>query len=58
MEDITFTYYVSPTGNDTNSGTEEAPFRTLKRVCDLVGYSEVEAIVKVKRAEAKEVRIE
>ena len=30
------TYYVSPNGNDTNSGSISAPFRTIQRAADLV----------------------
>ena len=30
------TYYVAPTGNDTNPGTITAPLRTLQRARDIV----------------------
>jgi hypothetical protein len=30
------TFYVSPSGNDTNAGTITAPFRTVQRARDVV----------------------
>jgi hypothetical protein len=30
------TYYVSPSGSDANAGTLAAPFRTIKKACDMV----------------------
>jgi len=30
------TYYVSPSGNDAGAGTLAAPFRTIKKACDVV----------------------
>jgi hypothetical protein len=30
------TYYLSPSGNDANTGTLEAPFQTIKKACDMV----------------------
>src|SRR5215510_2133589 len=30
------TYYVSPTGSDSNSGTQDQPFRTIQRAADVV----------------------
>ncbi len=32
----TTTYYVSPTGNDNNAGTEASPFRKIQRAADIV----------------------
>ena len=29
-------YYLSPSGNDGNAGTLEAPFQTIKKACDIV----------------------
>lgn len=33
---IQATYYLSPSGNDANAGTLEAPFKTIKKACDIV----------------------
>lgn len=30
------TYYVSPTGNDSNPGTEALPFRTIEKARDVI----------------------
>lgn len=30
------TYYLSPSGNDANAGTLEAPFQSIKKACDMV----------------------
>jgi hypothetical protein len=29
-------YYLSPSGNDANAGTQESPFKTIKKACDMV----------------------
>ena len=29
-------YYISPTGNDDNAGSVDAPFKTVKKACDVV----------------------
>jgi hypothetical protein len=29
------TYYVSPSGDDNNPGTEESPFKTIQKAVDL-----------------------
>src|SRR5262249_13935898 len=35
------TFYVSPTGSDTNPGTQDRPFRTIQKAADVVnpGYT-------------------
>jgi signal peptidase I len=35
-EALAATYYVSPTGNDSNSGLIGAPFKTIQRAADIV----------------------
>ena len=39
-------YYVSPQGNDTNSGSIDAPFKTIKKAKDLVSQLDDEAKAK------------
>ena len=39
-------YYVSPQGNDSNSGSIDAPFKTIKKAKDLVSQLDNEAKAK------------
>src|SRR5437899_2916269 len=35
------TYYVSPSGSDSNSGSSSAPFRTLQQAADTVNAGDI-----------------